>query len=73
MIDHAKQQCPPEVDTSIYSKQVRTRERIRVSYTSDMYVDTFKNTVTQDEKFNQVSVTKQALMEACHFTEQNIS
>ncbi|CAO0799116.1 unnamed protein product [Mucor circinelloides] len=53
MIDHAKQQCPLEVDNSIYDK--------------------FKDIVTCDEKFNQVSVTKQALMEACHFNEPNIS
>ncbi|EPB86171.1 hypothetical protein HMPREF1544_07073 [Mucor circinelloides 1006PhL] len=33
----------------------------------------FKDIVTCDEKFNQVSVIKQALMEACHFNEPNIS
>ncbi|KAK4510200.1 clathrin associated protein complex medium subunit [Mucor velutinosus] len=53
MIDHARQQSPPEVDGSIYDK--------------------FKDTVTHDEQFSQVSVTKKALMEACNFTEQNIS
>ncbi|KAL9550378.1 hypothetical protein MBANPS3_004747 [Mucor bainieri] len=53
MIDHAKQQCPPEVDASIF--------------------DRFKDTVAHNSKFYQVSVTKQSLIEACSFTEHNIS
>ncbi|KAL0144620.1 serine-threonine protein kinase 19-domain-containing protein [Mucor lusitanicus] len=59
--------------TSDYCNMIdHAKQRCPPEVDASIY-DTFKNTVTHDKKLNQVSVTKQALMEACSFTEQHIS
>ncbi|GAN10772.1 Ser/Thr protein kinase [Mucor ambiguus] len=56
--------------TSDYCNMI---DHAKQQYSLEIDGNKFKNTVTHDEKFNQVSVTKQALKEACSFTEQNVS